>query len=133
MEDSIFKECIQHYETACKKLCKEPLTIEDFSPKLPDDKKQYLLSVERVTTVIEAKKPAGHEFDWNNEDEEKRFPWWDMETYGDAPAGSGFSLYGVGYGNAHSGVGARLSSLTEADVRLIAANMLEDYRVIMKK
>jgi hypothetical protein len=132
MENSIFKECSEAYQDACKTLNKEPLTMEDFSPKLTDDKKQYLLSVERVTTVIEAKK-EGHKFDYNDDDEYKYYPWWDMETYGDAAAGSGFSLGVVYCAYTATDVGARLSSMSETDARQIAKVMHEDYRVIMKQ
>lgn len=131
MENSIFKDCIKNYNDACKKLKTEPLTLQDFSPKLSAEKRQYLLSVERVTTVIEAKK-EGKEFDWNDSSQQKRFPWWDMETYGGAPAGSGFSLGSVVRDLVFSNVGARLSSFTEDEVRDVVKYMLEDYRVIMK-
>ena len=82
------KPSIQSYEDACKALNREPLTLDDFSPKLPADKRQYLLSMERVTTFIEALK-EGHEFDWNSYEDRKHYPWWDMETYGDEEPGSG--------------------------------------------
>lgn len=125
------KNRINLYEDACRELNREPLTIDDFSTKLPNDKRQYLLSVERVTTVIEAMN-EGHQFDWNSYDEDKYYPYWDMETYGDDKAGSGFSLYAVIYDSTSSAVGARLSSRTEEHAEHVAKIMFEDYRIIMK-
>ncbi len=121
------------YPDACKELNREPMTLEQFKAFYKDEKQaNYYFSHHKITTVVEALK-EGYEFDWNNDEEWKHYPWWDMETYGDAPAGSGFSLVAVYCVNTLASVGARLSSKSEADAKFIAELMKDDYKVIMKQ
>lgn len=121
---------INSYEDACKILGIQPLTLENFS-HLPESQRQYYYSHHRIATAIEASK-EGHEFDWNNSNEYKYYPWWDMETYGDAPAGSGFSYDVCGLTRTLARVGARLSTRSRAHTEHLAKVFFEDYRVIMK-
>jgi len=120
----------QLYLDACKALGKPPHTLEQYAHHEEDA--QAFFSLHRITTVIKARK-AGHVFDWNNDDEYKYYPWADMETYGDAPAGSGFSLDAVDCDLTASNVGARLSSKTRDDAREIFETMIEDYKNWMKE
>lgn len=122
---------INSYEDACKILNIQPLTLENFS-HLPEGQRQYYYSHHRITTAIEASK-EGHQFDWNDYDDRKYFPWWDMETYGDAPAGSGFSYDGYVCDSSGTDVGARLCTRTSAATAHLAKVFFEDYRVIMKE
>lgn len=119
------------YEDACKHLNANQLTIEDMKI-YPEDQRQYMLSQHRIVTVLDVVKEGDEPMDWDNSDQDKRFPWWDMETYGDADAGSGFSLGVVGDGHSHATVGSRLSTLSREQSEYVAEIMLEDYRVIMK-
>lgn len=116
----------QMYMDACKQLDREVLTIEDFA-RIPTEVRQAHYSLYRIATVIEAKK-EGRKLDYDNNDQRKYSPWWDMETYGNAAPGSGFSLGVVDYVYAATGVGARLSSESERTALEIAETMIEDYR-----
>jgi len=118
------------YEDACKLLGLEPVTIENFS-FLPEAEAKFQLAVHRVTRTIEAQK-QGRQFDWNDGDQRKYFPWWDMETYGDAVPGSGFSFFVYAYSYSFSHVGSRLSNFSAEETKFIAEAMFEDYRIIMK-
>jgi hypothetical protein len=118
------------YQDACRLLGQEPVGIEQFS-SLPEGDRQYLLSVHRVTTVIKAQK-QGRQLDWNDEDQRKYSPWWDMETYGDAVPGSGFSFVDYDHSYTLSYVGSRLSNFSAEETKFIAEAMFEDYRIIMK-
>lgn len=118
------------YEDACKHLNMTPLTLEEMKI-YPENQRPYMLSNHRIVTVLDVVKEGDAPLDYDNY-ERKHFPWWDMETYNDEPAGSGFSLYGVGCAYTHSGVGSRLSTLEEEKTQYVAEIMLEDYRVVMK-
>ena len=118
------------YEDACKLNGAAPMTLADFE-KFPENQRQYMLSVHRVVTVIEAQK-QDRLFDWNDDDQDKYSPWWDMETYGEAEPGSGFAYYVYGCATTYTGVGARLSNFSTEETKFIAEVMFEDYKVIMK-
>jgi hypothetical protein len=118
------------YEDACKIMGYEPLTADNFS-FLPEDQRDYMHSKHRIVTVLDARK-KGRQFNYNNRNEYKHFPWWDMETYNGAVPGSGFVLLGVRCDRTFTFVGARLSSFSEADARFVADVMEKDYRIIMK-
>lgn len=118
------------YEGACRLLGNTPMTLEDFQ-KFPENQRQYMLSMHRVVTVIEAQKQK-QEFNWNDMFQGKYSAWWDMETYGDAEPGSGFSYLGYVSTVTATDVGARLCSFSPEETRFIAEVMFEDYKVIMK-
>lgn len=127
---SLIKQ-LNSYEDACRLSNTNPLTLDDFKKILPDDEAQYQYSVHRVTTGVKALK-QGRKFYYNDGSQAKRYPWWDMETYGDDVPGSGFSLDVVVYGHTLTAVGARLSSFENEDVRHLAKVFEDDYRIIMK-
>jgi hypothetical protein len=118
------------YQDACRLLGQSELKLDNFS-FLPENQREYMHSMHRVVTVIEAQKQA-RQFDWNDDDQYKYYPWWDMETYGDAEPGSGFSYYGYVNSYAFTYVGARLSNFSAEETKFIAEAMFEDYRIIMK-
>lgn len=66
--------------------------------------------------------------DWNNYNEYKYYPWFDMETYGDAPAGSGFAFYDYDYDNTYSGVGSRLCFRSGEVAEYVGKQFLSIYR-----
>ena len=125
------QERIKTYEDACSALNRQPLTEEQFS-FLPEKDRKAMFSLHKITTVIEALN-EGHEFDWNDYSERKYSPWFDMETYGDAPAASGFSFYDFGYDITFSSVGARLVLRTRELAEYVGKQFLEDYRNWFKK
>jgi hypothetical protein len=116
------------YEDACKFLGIKPITIRSFA-RIPD--KEGMYAMHRITTVLRAVQ-GDQEFDWNNFSQEKRYPWWDMETYGEASAGSGFAFCVCGYGGTYAGVGSRLSTFSAEDTKAVALIMLEDYKTWTK-
>lgn len=121
----------QLYLKACELQGYQPLTLDQFS-HLPENQRRASYSTHRVWTVIEAGK-EGKKLDYNNYAEDKRYPWWDMETYGDEPAGSGFRLHFVYCARTGTYVGARLSSFDGELAQHIAEVMKEDYRNFIKE
>ncbi|AWW32153.1 hypothetical protein DN752_19520 [Echinicola strongylocentroti] len=125
------KDQINSYEDACKILDRKPLTLEEFS-FLPESERQSFYSLHRIRTGIEAIN-EGHVFDWNNWDESKYYPWWDLETYNDDPAGSGFSYGDCASAGTCANVGARLCTRTREHCGHIAKVFFEDYRNWIKQ
>lgn len=128
---SDIKDRINSYEDACAILGRKPLTLADFSA-LPEADQQPFFSLHKITTAIEAIN-EGHVFDWNNWEERKYYAWWDMETYSDAPAGSGFSVVVYDDARTDTSVGSRLCTRTEAHTEHLAKVLLDDYRHWIKK
>lgn len=120
------------YQKACADLDEQPKTLEQFTALHGEAEGKAHHSLHRIATVIRAVK-GDHKFDWNNYDEYKYYPWFDMETYGeDAVPGSGFSFYDYVCDGTYSLVGARLSLHTREDAEAIGKLMLEDYKNWMK-
>lgn len=130
MDNTILQQ-VNSYEDACKVLNREPLTLEQFN-FLPEADRQAFFSLHKITTVIEVLN-EGWQPDWNDYDQMKCYPWFDMETYGDAPAGSGFSFGGYDFDDSYTGVGARLCVETPEKAKFVGKLMLEDYKHWMKK
>lgn len=125
------QERIQSYEDACSALNRQPLTEEQFS-FLPEKDRKAMFSLHKITTVIEAL-CEGWEPDWNSYSDLKYYPWFDMETYGEAPAGSGFSFCTYGFDRTVSRVSARLVLRTRELAEYVGKQFLEDYRNWFKK
>jgi hypothetical protein len=132
-ETTIMDRLKNGYPDACKLLKREPLTLEQFKQLYPtEEDANAFFALHKITTVIEAIN-EGHQFNWNDNGEFKYYPWWDMETYGDASAGSGFSLRGVVCVSTATTVGARLSMRTREHANFVAELMLQEYKIWMKK
>jgi hypothetical protein len=122
---------INSYEDACKEKGIEPLTIDAFA-QLPENQRAAAFSRHKVETVIEVLK-QGREFDWNDSDQPKYFPWFDLETYNDGRDNDGFVLHNVNNDYFDiTAVGARLCSFSREDVQHVATIMLEDYKAFMR-
>lgn len=124
-------ERIKTYEDACKELNRSPLTVEQFL-FLPEADRQAFFSLHCITTAIEALN-EGWQPDWNDYDEDKYYPYFDMETYDDQPAGSGFSFDVCVYGRTRSLVGARLVLKSASLARYVGQQFESDYKNWFKK
>jgi hypothetical protein len=71
----------------------------------------------------------GWQPDWNNWDERKYYPWFDMQ--GEAGSGVGFSCGAYGYGCTHSAVGSRLVFKTRELAEFAGKTFLSVYRGFM--
>lgn len=124
------REKINSYEDACAIKGIQPLTIDAFN-QLPENQQSAAFSRHRVETVIEILK-QGREFDWNDYEQGKWFPYFDLETYNDGRENDGFVLDDVCHGYDLTFVGARLCSFSREDAKHVATIMLEDYKAFMK-
>ena len=123
---------INSYEDACAILGRTPLTLDQFS-FLPENQRQSTFSAHKIETTIEALK-QGREFDWNDYDQRKWFPVWDLEVYNDGRKNDGFVLSCVTCDYGCTSVSPRLCSLTREDAEHVATILFEDYKnLILKK
>ena len=100
------------YEEARKLLGREPLTADHFN-FLADEREQKRAGAhQRLETINIALKlnedGSQHEFDWNDTDENKYYPYFDMETYEGQQPGSGFAFRASGFDYDFAYLGARL-------------------------
>ena len=65
---------------------------------------------------------------WNNNNEYKYYPWFDMETYNDAPAGSGFSYNDCAHVGTYSSVGSHLCFKSRQLAEYAGKEFLETYK-----
>jgi hypothetical protein len=122
---------VKSYEDACAVKDITPLTIENFS-FLPENQQKAALAYHKIHTIAEVLN-EGEIFSWQPDSDWKYYPWFDMETYGDAPAGSGFSYGGYGLGRSRSFVGARLCYRTSELAKYAGTQFLDIYRDLMKQ
>jgi hypothetical protein len=121
---------VKTFEAACKKLGIDP---KKAVPALPDNPhNKALIALAKLFIIIQVIND-GWKPDWNNNDEYKYYPWFDMEKTKSNP--SGFSLDGVYDYYAASGVGSRLCfksrDLAEYTVKQFI-DLYKDYMVFDK-
>lgn len=112
---------ITSIESAFKALKRKPVR-PDYS-MLPEKDQAYFNAHYDLTILIEAKN-AGHTFDWDNWSETKHYPIFDMSS-----SGFGFSYSGSTYTIAT--VGSRLCLRNSEDVKEMATQFKELYRIFM--
>lgn len=113
-------QTIQTFEDACSKLQLDPSTVLPEVSNLPNGK--ALLALAKLFIIIEAIND-GWKPDWNNYDEYKYYPWFDLKKEENNP--SGFRLDGVVYDCTYSRVGSRLCFASREKAEY-AAKQFED-------
>ena len=91
----------------------------------------HMISHYKLMVIIRSRN-IGFKHDYNDYSQWKHFPYWDMETYDDAPVGSGFSLNAVFSECTLTCVGAPFVSENEATAKAIATDFECLYKDIMK-
>jgi hypothetical protein len=119
---------VKTFEAACKKLGIDPKKVLPESSENPHNK--ALIALAKLLIIIQVIND-GWKPDWNNRNEYKYYPWFDMEKTKSNPGG--FSLVGV-YGLfTVSHVGSRLCfksrELTEYTVKQFI-DLYRDYMVL---
>jgi hypothetical protein len=123
---------IKTFEDACKHL---GITNDTPNVSILPEQHQKAITAHYKLVIIAQALNDGWEPDWNNYSEYKYYPWFDLEIYGDAVPGSGFSYRGCVCGRTHSRVGSRLcyksSDLAEYAGKQFL-DLYKDYFVIQK-
>lgn len=114
-------DTIKTFEDACAVLKLDPAALPDFS-MLPEKHRAALLAHSKLVLIAEALN-EGWQPDWQNDDEAKYFPWFDMEKTESNP--DGFVLYDVDYYYRYSFVSSRLCYKTR-EIATYAAEQFKD-------
>jgi hypothetical protein len=94
------------------------ITAEDFAKSIANDTTDE--AAYKKLKLIAKVANAGWEPNWDNGNEYKHYPYFDMEN--------GFSFYYVGDWYSRSSVGSRLCFRNEEDAEAAATNFLDIYR-----
>jgi hypothetical protein len=92
---------IKTFEAACKQLKLDPKKVLPQVTGVPKKHQEAIVAHAKLVIITEALN-EGWTPDWENSDEWKYYPWFDMSS------GSGLSFDGCAYRFSHSGVGSRL-------------------------
>lgn len=96
---------ITSFEEACKALNIEP-TVPDFSAVPETDRKSFEAYYKLV--IIAKALNEGWKPNWNDSDECKYYPWFDVDATAEQTSGVGLSYNVSSYDYSHSFVGSRL-------------------------
>lgn len=129
-----FKE-IKTFEDACKVKGYEPAMVLPNVMAYPQVHQAALTGIAKLFIINEAINyvdNGGKDWapDWDNNDEEKHYPWVDMEVDSNNP--SGFRLGGVIYDHTDSGVGSRLVYKSEDGARHAFTQFEDVYKSVFK-
>jgi hypothetical protein len=115
---------VTSFEEACEKLGLPDGILPDVS-KYAIEEQAAVTAHAKLLIIVKALND-GWKPDWNNDDEYKYYPWWDMEKTEDNP--SGFGLGDVNYYYSYSSVGSRLCFQSRALAEHAAEHFIELYR-----
>jgi hypothetical protein len=116
---------IKSFEEACKAQGLDPeKALLDVSA-YPKSHQSALIAVAKLIIIAEVLND-GWKPDWNNDDEYKYYPWFDMEKDSNNP--SGFLFHDAYYSYAGSGVGSRLCFKTRELAEYAGTQFLDLYR-----
>ena len=126
-------EHLKTFEAACELLDYNPKEVLPVVDKMPEALAKATVAATKLFIISDAAwKTEAKEIDWNNYDQRKYYPWFDLETYPDqVGSGAGFSFYDCYYGHANSGVGSRLVFPTSEVAKYVGKTHLQLYRDLM--
>jgi hypothetical protein len=113
---------VKSFEDAC-----QLLGIETKLPEvsmLPQNHQKAIIAHYKLVIISEVIN-EGWKPNWDNWDERKYYPWFDMEG---CSSGSGFSYYDCGDWSTNSSVGSRLCFKTAELAKYIGETFIELYR-----
>ena len=97
---------IKTFEDACKALKLSPKALPDVSG-LPEKHRNALIAHYKLVIIAEALN-EGWQPNWNDSDEYKYYPWFEIKANKKKPAGFGFSYTHYDFWSTHTTVGSRL-------------------------
>lgn len=97
---------ITSFEEACKALNIEPI-VPDFSA-VPEQHRKALEAHYKLVIIAEAVN-EGWKPDWDDTDQYKYYPWFDVEADEEQTSGSALSFLGYYCADSYAGVGSRLA------------------------
>lgn len=98
---------IKTFEAACKALKLDPVKCLPKVSGMPKKHQDAIVAHAKLVLIAEALND-GWTPNWNNHDERKYFPWFDVNASKNKPSGSGLSFYDADYWASFTNVGSRL-------------------------
>jgi hypothetical protein len=111
---------IKTFEDACAHLDIDPTTVPDLS-MIPEEFRKPLIAAYKLMIIYKAIN-NGWVPDWNDDDQQKHFPW-----FGVLSSGSGFSVSTSHYDCTVTDVGSRLCTDSSEKARYIAEQFEAEY------
>src|SRR5690349_1493458 len=121
---------IESFEIGCEKLGLDPLTCKPDVTNVPERFQKAITATFEMYVIVEASR-EGKVPDWNNSNERKWEPWFDMEVDENNPSGFRFNASGCSLANSGSSGGSRLCYISEAESDWHAKQHIDKYRDMM--
>ena len=121
---------IESFEIGCEKLGLDPITCLPDLSRMPAKLQPALLATAKMYIITEAAN-EGKPFDWDSEDEQKYYPWFDMEVWASNPTGFRFNVVGYTYTGTYTSLGSRLCFFTREDAAYHGQQHEAIYRDMM--
>ena len=118
------------FEEACKDRGYDPATILPDVSNFPAKHQKALLATAKMFVIAESLN-EGHEFNWNDWNERKWTPWFDMEVDDNNPSGFRFNVSYCAFVTTRSTGGSRLCYRTRELSDYAGTQFLELYRDMM--
>ena len=124
---------LETFEAACELLGYDANEVLPVVNKMPEALAKATTAATKLFIISEASWKAENKvINWNDESQYKYYPWWDMETYGDAVGSApGFSYGDYCYGYSFTTVGSRLVFPSRDVVKYVAKQHYQLYRDMM--
>lgn len=116
---------IKSYEDACKKENIDPEKLPDVL-MIPEELRKTILSCYRLLIIFKAIN-NGWIPNWNDSNQRKYFPWFEIEASNEKPSGFGFSGSGCVSWYSGAGVGSRLCCDSSEKALYIANQFEKEY------
>lgn len=124
------KTTITSFEDACAVVGLDPQKIIPDVSMFPAKHQAALIATAKMYVITEAINEDWQP-DWNDGDEEKWFPWWDMEVDKNNPSGFRFNAAYFGRTGTISAGGSRLCFKTREKAEYAAKTFIDLYRDMM--
>ena len=122
-------EHLKTFEAACEVVGIDSKNVPNVE-SLPIGHAKALVSTYMLFVISEASwKQKGEKIDWNNDDQRKYYPWFDLEKY--SGSSSGFSYYDYADVFSLSAVGSRLVYPDSETAKYVAETHLHLYKDLM--
>ncbi len=118
---------INNFEEGCEKKGLDPVAALPDVSKMPERYQAAVTAFAKLIIMADAAREKDP--DWNDGDEEKYYPWFDMKV--DKINPTGFRFRGAGCGGTHSSVGSWLSYDSDKDTEFHAKTHMALYRDMM--
>lgn len=120
---------LKTFEAACEVVGIDGKNVPNVE-NLPISHAKAIVATYKLFIISEAAwKEKNEKIDWNNYNQRKYYPWFDLEKY--AGSASGFSYDGCHYVGSYSGVGSRLVFPDRETAEYVGKTHLDLYKDLM--